>query len=60
MAYGQYLTGEKTLQEFLQIFSEDMSYIPLCWRRGYAAYDRRLTAVTPTAFHAYAGMEAWR
>ncbi|MBQ5840389.1 MAG: ABC transporter substrate-binding protein [Clostridia bacterium] len=60
VAYGQYLTGEKTLQEFLQIFSEDMSYIPLCWRRGYAAYDRRLTAVTPTAFHAYAGMEAWR
>ncbi len=60
VAYGQYLAGEQTLQQFLQVFSEDMPYIPLCWRRGYAAYDRRLTAVTPTAFNAYAGMGSWK
>lgn len=52
-AYRRYLTGETGLQEFLQTFSEDLPFIPLCWRRGFAAYDRRLTAVSLTAFDAY-------
>ncbi len=59
-AYGKYLSGDSTLAEFLEVFAEDMPYIPLCWRNGVAAYDRRLTAVTPTGYDPYAGFAGWQ
>lgn len=59
-AYRQYLSGDSTLADFIRTFSEDMPYIPLCWRDGIAAYDRRLTAVTPTGYDPYAGFAGWQ
>ncbi len=60
VAYRQYTAGDLDAENFLRIFSEDLPFIPLCWRRGFAAYDRRLTAVTPTAYDAYAGLAGWQ
>ena len=57
--YLQYLAGEVTLQEFLDVFAVDVPYIPLCGWGGVAAYDRRLTAVTPTGYNPYYGIAAW-
>ncbi|MBQ1203972.1 MAG: hypothetical protein IIX61_09300, partial [Loktanella sp.] len=54
------LNGEIDLKAFLDAFSEDVPYIPLCWLSGFAAYDRRLTSVTPTGYDAYYGIAAWK
>ncbi len=59
-AYTAYLSGDSKLTEFLKAFAADMPYIPLCWRDGIAAYDRRLTAVTPTGYDPYAGFAGWQ
>ena len=59
-AYLSYLSGDTTLQEFLDAFSADMPYIPLCGWGGVAAYDRRLTVVTPTGYNPYHGIAAWQ
>ena len=59
-AYGQYLSGAATLEQLLTAFAEDMPYIPLCWRSGLAAYDRRLTTVTPTGQDPYSGFADWQ
>jgi hypothetical protein len=47
------------LQEFVTAFGEDMPYIPLCWRCGFAAYDRRLDTVTPHGYAPYFGLADW-
>lgn len=60
VAYLSYLSGDTTLQEFLDAFSADMPYIPLCGWGGVAAYDRRLTVVTPTGYNPYHGIAAWQ
>ena len=59
-AYAQYLSGESSLAEFVQTFSTDLPYLPLCWRRGMAAYHRSMSQVTPTAFDIYYGIGDWR
>lgn len=59
-AYRRYLSGEGKLADFLEAFAADMPYIPLCWRSGIAAFDRRLTAVTPTGYDPYAGFAGWQ
>lgn len=59
-AYGQYLSGGLDLAGFCTAFAADLPYIPLCWRDGLAAYDRRLTAVTPVGYDPYAGFAAWQ
>lgn len=59
-AYAAYLNGSGTLQEFLDAFGTDMPYIPLCYRGGVAAYDRRLTVVTPTGYDPYHGIAGWK
>ena len=59
-AYRHYLGGEDDLQAFLDAFGTDTPFIPLCYRGGVAAYDRRLTAVTPTGFDPYYGIAAWQ
>lgn len=58
-AYYKYLSGEMPIQEFTDIFIKDMPFIPLCWRDGMAAYSRKLTGVTPTAFNIFYGFEKW-
>ena len=59
-AYYQYLSGAASLEDFLTAFATDMPYIPVCWRHGLAAYDRRLTTVTPTGYDPYSGFAAWQ
>ena len=59
-AYTAYLDGRGTLQDFLDAFGEDIPYIPLCYRGGVAAYDRRLTVVTPTGYDPYHGIAGWK
>lgn len=59
-AYARYRAGEITLAEFVQSFNEDLPYIPLCWRSGFAAFDRRLSVVTPHGYNPFYGMENWK
>lgn len=59
-AYSRYLTGEISLEEFVQTFNEDLPYIPLCWRCGFAAFDRRLSVVTPHGYNPFYGMDQWK
>ena len=59
-AYLSYLASDSTLQAFLDVFAADMPYIPLCGWGGVAAYDRRLTVVTPTGYNPYFGIAAWQ
>lgn len=58
-AYQRYRGGESTLQEFIAAFEQDMPYIPLCWRCGFAAYDRRLNTVTPHGYAPYFEFFNW-
>lgn len=58
-AYSNYLAGELNMQQFTDVFTEDVPFIPLCWRNGIAAYNRSLSGVTATAFNAYYGIENW-
>ncbi len=59
VAYRQYRAGEGTLDAFIAAFGESMPYVPLCWRCGFAAYDRRLLSVTPHGFDPYYNLGAW-
>lgn len=59
-SYRRYLQGDVTVSEFMTAFAEDMPYIPVCWRSGLAAYDRRLTQLTPTGYDPYAGFAGWK
>ncbi len=58
--YAAFCEGEITAAEFSAVMAEDAPYIPLCFRRGMAAYARTLTGVSPEAFDAYAGPENWK
>ena len=60
VAYSGYLRGDTDLAAFLQTFAADLPYIPLCWRSGFAAYDRQLTVVTPTGYNPYNGLAGWQ
>ncbi len=59
-AYRAYLDGAVALEEFVDTFLSDMPYIPLCWRCGFAAYDRRLSTVTPHGYAPYCGFINWK
>ncbi len=59
IAYRQYRAGEATQEAFMKAFGESMPYVPLCWRCGFAAYDRRLLTVTPHGYAPYYGLENW-
>lgn len=57
--YQLYREGESSLKKVVQKFEKEMPYIPLCWRCGFAAYDRRLLAVTPHGYDPYYGFVNW-
>ena len=59
-AYKRCLAGEISLQEFIDAFAADMPFVPLCWRCGLAAYDRRLARVTPHGYNPYYGFASWQ
>ncbi len=58
--FRRYLDGEVPLEEFVTAFADDMPYIPLCWRCGFAAYDRRFSTVTPHGYDPYYGFINWQ
>lgn len=58
-AYSEYMAGDLTLQEFVDVFSADVPFIPLCWRNGMAAFNRALSGVTATEYDVYYGLENW-
>lgn len=59
VAYRAYLAGDKTLQEFVTAFSEDLPFIPLCWQDGIVSYNRALSGVAPTVADPFAGVAEW-
>lgn len=59
-SYAAFCEGTVTAAAFSAVMAEDAPYIPLCFRRGMAAYARNLTGVLPAAFDAYAGLENWK
>ncbi len=60
LSYQQYRAGDGTLAGFIAAFGESLPYIPLCWRHGFAAYDRRLLSVTPHGFSPYYRLADWQ
>lgn len=58
-AYARYRAGEGTLQEFFTAFGEEMPYVPLVWRCGFAGHDRRMQTVTPNGYDPYYGFADW-
>jgi DNA repair protein RecN (Recombination protein N) len=54
------LLDEANHLAFLDAFGTDAPFIPLCYRGGVAAYDRRLTAITPTGYDPYHGIAGWK
>lgn len=58
-AYARYRAGEGTLQEFFTAFGEELPYIPLVWRCGFAGHDRRMQIVTPNGYDPYYGFADW-
>jgi peptide/nickel transport system substrate-binding protein len=58
-AYAKYRAGEITLQEFFAAFGEDMPYVPLVWRCGFAGHDRRMQTVTPNGYYPYFDFADW-
>ncbi len=60
LAYAKYRAGEGTLQEFFAAFGEELPYLPLVWRCGFAGHDRRMQTVTPNGYAPYYGFADWR
>ena len=59
-AWRGYREGTVTVEAFTEAFLKDMPYIPLCWRCGFAAYDRRLSVVTPHGYAPYYDFVSWK
>ncbi len=59
LAYRSYRAGDQSLADFIKAFGESMPYIPIAWRCGFAAYDRRLQSVTPHGYAPYYGLPSW-
>lgn len=59
-SYAAFRAGEATLSVFTETFAASLPFVPVCWRCGMAAYDRRLAHVEPTAGDPYAGLENWK
>lgn len=42
-AYESFLNGKLEIKEFIDAFNSDAPFVPLCYRRGMAAFDRSLS-----------------
>lgn len=58
-AYTAFLNGEQSMAQFSAAFLADAPFIPLCWRKGMAVYNRAIHNVSPSALNVYAGIEGW-
>lgn len=59
-AYKEYKNGIVDTKGFINIFSADMPFVPLCYRNGIAAYSRELKVPQKcTAADVYCDIDAW-
>lgn len=58
-SYEEYLAGALSLEQFVAAFTEQAPFLPLCWRRGIAAYHRGVSGVSPTGLNPYYGITGW-
>ncbi len=53
--------GESTTAQFAESFLDDMPFVPLCYRSGMAAYEKRLTPDFSVAtYDLYGNLAAWK
>lgn len=59
-AYRLYKDGTIDLKGFIDVFSVDMPFVPLCYRNGIAAYSRELKVPQKcNASDVYSDIDAW-
>lgn len=59
-AYRLYKDGTTDLKGFIDVFSADMPFVPLCYRNGIAAYSRELKVPQEcNASDVYGNIDAW-
>ncbi len=59
-AYSGYLAGEVEMHGFIDTFNEDPPFIPLCYRNGVVAYNRKLNAAKKAiSTDLFFGIDSW-
>lgn len=51
--YNQLLSGDKTMQDFLDAFADDLPFIPIVYRKGVAIKNSRIKTATKTIVSDY-------
>lgn len=58
--YEAFCEGSIGLSEFLDSFLNDMPFVPVCYRSGFAAYKKGLKPdFSYSSDHLYAGICSW-
>lgn len=59
-AYRSFLAGEINLDAFMEAFSQDVPFIPLCYRKGIVASVKELNGTqSATTYDLFADIEEW-
>jgi hypothetical protein len=59
-AYNQFLAGEITMVEFLDVFNANCPFAPLCFRSGAVIFSRNLSGTNGIyAGDVFGGVEGW-
>lgn len=59
-AYTAYRRGTGTIEAFLTVFSEELPFLPLCYRSAMLAYHRQLENVRFTGFNLFSHIQDWK
>ncbi len=57
--WTQYKNGELTTEKFVEEFSKETPFLPLCYAQGLMLTSDRLSGVTPAGVSEYYGIEQW-
>ena len=57
--YAAYRAGQATLTDFVTAFETELPFLPLCYRRSLAAYNRRVQNVELTGFSLFSNIQQW-
>ncbi len=58
--YTAFRKGEIAAADFVSAFSEEMPYIPICFKQGMAACHRSVSYITPSAYNVFDGILNWQ
>lgn len=59
-AYSEFLDAAIEIEDFVKIFNEDLPFLPLCYRKGVAAYSRDLKKPTDCdSLGLFCDIETW-